>query len=255
MPPRKGIRTTFKEYIEGFPYYVRIIQDYVQPASVNRLQIVRDMFRNLLDQKGRDIEWEIDIPKGDSLKFKDIERNGNRLEVQLSCKIKGIAPTLESENLIITEYKTQLWIRSLEKKLSFRPKFDSRDLCHQLSENDWKRVILSFHVDFRDPNTRIYEPIFHLHVGGRLEEKELCWIPNTIEEPRFYFFPLDVVLLSEFILLNYRPEVHDELRKQPEWTKRIIYSQNLYLKPYVLKVYNYLDDNNYTLLNHLAQCY
>lgn len=255
MPSRKGIKTTFREYIEGFPYYVKVMRDYIQPNSVNRLQIVSDMFRSLLDQNRRDIDWEIDIPGRDPLKFKDIEINGKRMEVQLSCKIKGIAPTLKSDELIITKYNTQLLIRSLEKELSFRPKFDSKDLCKPLIENDWKRAMLSFHIDLRDSETRIYEPIYHLHVGGRVDKKELCWIPDTIEEPRFYFFPLDVVLLSEFVLLNWRPEVHDELRKQPEWKKRIIYSQNLYLKPYMLNVYNYLIDNNHTLLNHLAHCY
>ena len=110
-------------------------------------------------------------------------------------------------------------------------------------------------MDRRGASAKVFEPIYHLHAGGRLAEQEFCWIPKDLEEPRFYFFPLDIVLLCEFILVNFEPEKHDELRKTPEWRNQVIRSQNLYLKPYIYQFYKYLEDNNYTLLNHLTKCY
>jgi hypothetical protein len=250
-----GMKTTFRDYIRGFPSFFKAIRDIVNPSSISRLQLVSDTLNDLSDQDGRNIKWEIRIPRTDPLKFKEFIRNGYRLEVQLNCEIKGTAPSLDSNEVTIDEYKVEIWIRSLDKDLSFRPDFDSKKICQQLSKRDWRRVILSYHMDRRGASAKVFEPIYHLHAGGRLAEQEYCWIPKDLEEPRFYFFPLDIILLCEFILVNFEPEKHDELRKTPEWRNQVIRSQNLYLKPYISKFYKYLEDNNYTLLNHLTKCY
>ena len=82
------MKTTFKDYIRGFPSFLKAIRDIVNPSSISRLQLVSDTLNDLLDQGGHDIKWEIRIPQTDPLKFKEFIRNGYRLEVQLNCDIK-----------------------------------------------------------------------------------------------------------------------------------------------------------------------
>lgn len=248
-----GIKTTFKNYIEGFPSFFQSMKEIIQPISITRLELVSDTLTGLLKRGGRDIRWRIQIPQTDPLKFKEFEKKGNRLEVQLNCDISGRVDSLDSDELEIDEYKIEIWIRSLERALSYRPDYDSKKICQKLSKNDWKRVLMSFHMDRKSPGAKIFEPIYHLNAGGRLDEQELCWIPRDLEEPRFYFFPLDLILLSEFILLNFQADKYDELRKTPEWRKQIICSQNLYLKPYVYQFWKCLENNNTTLLDQLIK--
>ncbi len=109
-----------------------------------------------------------------------------------------------------------------------------------------------FHLDLRDKNTRLPEPLYHLHFGGIAEDDEYFWVPKTIGEPRFHYFPMDLVLLCEFILMNFFPVESKDLRESPEWKSLVRKSQDLYLKPYVQKLSEHLNNNNDALLGHLT---
>lgn len=246
---------TFKKYINNFIYFIQDISDFIQPSSISKLHEIRIGLFELLEDKTEPIDWEIDIPRSEPLKFKEFMKKDSRLEVSLNCKIKGKVDSVDAEIITIDKYNIEIKIWSLDKDLSYRPDFDSRIMKKVLKKNEWKRVMLSFHMDLRDESTKtIYEPLYHLHVGGRLNESELSWIPDIIEEPRFYFYPLDLVLLCEFVLLNFLPEESEYLRKKPEWTKRVLHSQMLFLHPYVSDFNKYLYGREGTLLNCLSRC-
>jgi hypothetical protein len=63
---------------------------------------------------------------------------------------------------------------------------------------------------------------------------------------------MDLVLLSEFILMNFFPAKSRNLREKPEWKGLVKKSQDLYFKPYFEKLSAYLNNNNDTLLGHLT---
>lgn len=96
---------------------------------------------------------------------------------------------------------------------------------------------IKFHIDQKVPDTQ--EPWHHLHIGGS-------------DEPRFPYPPMDIILLSEFILINYFQELSEDLRKDSGWKKIIIKSQNIFQKKYYETCWNCIKNNeNATLMEHL----
>jgi hypothetical protein len=96
------------------------------------------------------------------------------------------------------------------------------------------------------------EPICHLHAGGAPHDDEYCWIPKELHVPRFYHYPMDMILLSEFILTNFYPEDSERLREDPAWKSIIIESQNFYLREYIVNLQKYLNRDGNTLFGHLV---
>jgi hypothetical protein len=96
---------------------------------------------------------------------------------------------------------------------------------------------VEFHIDQKVPDTP--EPWHHLQIGG-------------FNEPRFPYPPMDIILLSEFILINYFQEVYEDLRNDGGWKRLIINSQNIFQKEYYETCWNCIKNNeNATLMEHL----
>ena len=96
---------------------------------------------------------------------------------------------------------------------------------------------VKYHIDQKVPDTQ--EPWHHLHIGG-------------FDEPRFPYPPMDIILLSEFILINYFQEVYEDLRNDGGWKKLIIYSQTMFQREYYKTCLNCLENNkDVTLMEHL----
>jgi len=150
-------------------------------------------------------------------------------------------------------YSVAFRIWSHDKDISYRSEWDADELEEKLSKQEWKRVVKRFHIDLRDKDAGLPEPLYHLHFGGTAEDDEYFWVPKTIGEPRLHYFPMDLVLLCEFILMNFFPIESRSLRESPEWKSLVRKSQDLYFKPYFKKLLVYLNDNNDTLLGRLTQ--
>ena len=96
---------------------------------------------------------------------------------------------------------------------------------------------VKFHIDQKVPDTQ--EPWHHLHM-------------EEFKEPRFPYPPMDIILLSEFILINYFQEVYEDLRKDGGWKRLIIYSQNMFQREYYETCWNCIENHeNTTLMEHL----
>jgi hypothetical protein len=121
-----------------------------------------------------------------------------------------------------------------------------------LKERDWQRVVLRFHMDKRAPQPDNPEPIYHLHAGGDSKFEEFCGIPKEIHEPRFYHYPMDIILLIEFVLTNFFPTQTRGLRDKPEWRALIRDVQTFYLEYYINELNSFLRDDDNTLLGHLV---
>lgn len=101
-----------------------------------------------------------------------------------------------------------------------------------------REIVFRFRIDQK--NSKAKEPWHHLHIG-------------KFDEPRFPFPPMDVILLCEFVLINYFQKDSEDLRKDGGWKNLVIYSQNIFQKEYFNVCRNCIENNtDTTLIEHLS---
>lgn len=173
-------------------------------------------------------------------------KNDHELKIDVTCKLEGVGNTIQKQNI-------QLRIWCLDDGICYRDGLDHPDLKGKIERNGNKRVILRFHFDQKGAEVIKLEPPYHLQIGGiTRSDDENCWFPEGIDVPRFPFPPMDIILLCEFILMNFFQEEYREIRKKPEWKSLVRGSQDFFQKSYFeecLKCFNQGDD---TLLGALV---
>ncbi len=207
--------------------------------------------------------WSFCIPRDTPFEF--IQNNG--LQVDISCIIEGKGNNISKQN-----FEIRIW--SLDENLSYREGIDSPELRAELEQSSWKRVVSRFHFDLRVDDSgmedneekrkkkknKIPEPICHLQVGGDSgsfvtngyqDIKENCWHPKKVAVPRFFHLPFDMILICEFILVNFFPNETEDLRKRDEWIQLVKDSEELFFKPYLEMYINYFYDDRETMLGNL----
>lgn len=245
----------FREYSSSLRFLETYIRDYLEPCSHGTLSDVSANLDQSMRRHGRrktPLQWSITIPKEHPLEFKLSDECGYILHVDLFCRIQGEVKPRRFDDVTLRLYSAVFRIWSHAKNISYRNEWDADALEQKLSKQEWKRVVKRFHIDRRDENTALPEPLYHLHSGGIAEDDEHFWVPKIIDRPRFHYFPMDLVLLCEFILMNFFPLESKSLREKPEWKSLIRKSQDLYLIPYVQMLSGHLNDSNDTLLGHLT---
>lgn len=105
-----------------------------------------------------------------------------------------------------------------------------------LSIEDNPEVIFKFHIDQKDPKLKDH-PWYHLQME---------------DSPRFPFPPMDIILLCEFVLVNFFHKKSEDLRKDSGWRNIVINSQHIFQKEYYHICKNCIDSNpDATLMEHL----
>jgi hypothetical protein len=155
-----------------------------------------------------------------------------------------------ADGLEIRQYELNLKLWSDKPCFCYRENLDSLHIKGMCDDGDWKRVMVRFHLDQKESNVTLPEPHFHLHFGGDQTPDENCWIPSSIHEPRIPHPPMDIVLLLEYILVNYYPYESQTLRDKREWIEIVRFSQKLFQKKYYSECQNMLEDEDNTLLGH-----
>lgn len=238
------MKVRIKDYPRNLELMVNShILDYLEAGSK---EILINRARALKSAIKRGGNWRFSMPKEKPLTFKT---NYCNLQVDIACELDGIGENINKQNITL-----RIWCR--DKDISYREGIDSPDLQLKLENNCWKRVILRFHFDKREPNGEQLEPPYHLQVGGRYRtEDEYCWLHEEIDVPRFSYHPMDIILLCEFILINFFPKKSKKLREKPEWRSLVRKCQTLFLKPYYDAYLRYLNDDTETLLSKLVSPY
>ena len=250
-------KSTFREYPKNLKFLNEHIKRYLDGSSKTLLDETHSKISALINSQERNkgpIAWKISITRERPLAFKESSEGRFKLHIDLSCEIEGDVDSLNSDQISITKYNVSVRIWSHQKEISYREGIDDPKLEKELENWNWRRVISRWHMDLREVDTRKPEPLYHLHFGGRIEDNEYCWIPEKLEEPRFCCFPMDLVLLCEFILVNFFPKESACMRKKPEWKRLIQKSQHLYMKPYFEQLRKFLNNDSDTLLGHLSTC-
>lgn len=241
-------------YQNRLNYFIQKLTKFIEPDSA---EILKTKISGLIiRQAGRkaDGKWSFVILPDYPLKFRPCNIDGNKVQVDFSCLIEGIIPKHlhrdGSIDRIIEKYNVLIRVWSVDDKLSYREDVDSKSLIEKVIENDNRRVILRFHIDKKAPGSHIEEPMYHMHFGGKSEENEIAWYPKSIVVPRFYFFPLDIILAAEFILLNFFSIESYELREDPEWKSIVITAQEIFLRPSVTQYNSFINNKSNTFLMH-----
>jgi hypothetical protein len=245
------------DYYRCFNEINQKIEPFLYWGSREKLNLFYQTFssrsKKMKEKKNEPITWGISIDRQNPLIFCMNDFENSKLYVDVTCDIQGIVDSPTAEKTKITKYNIELRIWSQNKETSFRKGLDSNDLQSQLESQNWKRVMLRFHMDIRNSSAiRSPEPICHLHAGGDSEDHECCWMPKELDVPRFYHYPMDIVLLIEFVLTNFFPEKSECLRNDPEWISIIRDVQDFYLRTYMTNLCRYLNREQNTLLGHLV---
>lgn len=183
--------------------------------------------------------WTFSVPIQDPIRF---IVNTDQLQVDISGTIVGIGDKISEVNSLL-----RVW--SLNKNVCYREEFDS-ELVRDLFDQTKRRVIVRFHFDRRGAKANKPEPIYHLQVGGVADSQENCWFPN-LRVPRLQFPPMDLILLSELVLVNFFHEDSRDMREKPEWKSLVIKSQKAFQYKYFRDFYSYRDLDTETILGRL----
>lgn len=237
--------------IEGYFRNLKIfaqqqyIGNYLDPASKGILFERANSLRECLQRRRRrPIEWRFQIPIEHPLTFIENDVDDCRLQIDIACEIEGIGDNIKKQSVLL-----RIWC--WDKNISYREGIDAVELKNKLESLGWKRVMLRFHFDLRDAKAKKPEPLYHLQVGGIPEDNENCWFPKQIKVPRFPYPPMDIILLCEFVLVNFFHKKSEELRKKPEWKSFIRKSQEVFQKTYFDRCMRQLNTGTDTLLGDL----
>lgn len=198
--------------------------------------------------KKRHSEWSLVITPEKPLTFIKNDVDDLKLQIDLSCDIEGAhddVSKIKKSNIIL-----RVW--SYDEKICYREGFDAKELKNKMESLGWRRVITRFHFDMRNADAREIEPLYHFHIGGISNVDEYCWLPEKIKVPRFCYPPMDLILLCEFVLMNFFPDDYEELRKKPEWKSLVKKSQEIFMKSYLESCVGYLNNDTDTILGKLV---
>lgn len=222
----------------------RDIGKFLEPNSKEILKQKAGSLRTTLQRKRKvnTAEWRLAISPKNPLTF---ITNDCHFQVDISCEIEGIGDLINKQNMLI-----RIW--SCDNNTCFRNEMDAAILKEKIEQEGGKRVMLRFHIDRRTLDLKNPEPCYHLHVGGIPDDSENCWIPKQIKEPRFPFPPMDLILLSEFVLVNFFPIESKDLREKPEWKSLVKKSQEIFIRPYFTECVKFLNSPD-TLMGNLVK--
>jgi hypothetical protein len=210
-----------------------------KPFLIYRAKQLQESIKRGRKKHGK---WAFSIPPDKPLAFR---RDDINLQVDIYGKMEGV-----KENITKQCFNLRIW--SFDKKVCYREKIDAPEVKEKIEPLGWKRVILRFHFDLKNLEEENLEPLFHLHVGGHQKDEENCWLNEKISVPRFAHPPMDLILLCEFVLMNFFPEKYRNLKDDPEWISLIRKSQELFQAPYFKDSMRYINDESNTLLGNLV---
>lgn len=229
--------TKYPEHLQALtlPQYLgKYLDESSKSILINNAQLLNAKIEKI--KKGP-VEWDFNIERKKPLRFL---MNNSKLEVDISCNIKGSGDDIKEQSM-------ELRIWSYDDKICFRDDVDSASIKEKIRGSGCKRVILRFHIDLRNPDVTNPEPIHHLQIGGISEENEYCWFPKQIDVPRFPHPPMDIILICEFVMLNFFPDEYLNLRNKPEWKHIVMYSEDIFLKNYFKKYSEYIEKYTKTI--------
>lgn len=200
----------------------------------------REAFEN-----GTAPNWGYVIDHKQPLRFKPSKiMKGIEPEIDVYCDVKW----QNADWPVKQDVKVRIW--SQNTAIAYREDLDSEAILEKVTNGEHLkkhpgRVISRFHFDRvnHDQGRSIqYHPDFHVQVGGKPEDYELCWHPKSFDIPRIGFQPMELFLTCQLIAVNFFRKEYRQLSKGPEWTVFLNLYQETLLYPYYSECVRHLNE-------------
>lgn len=106
------------------------------------------------------------------------------------------------------------------------------------SDEENINLIRKFHFDYEIKTGDTYKPVYHLQYGGKLSPLMLTFkakedhIFSWLSVPRINFVPVNLALLLDFIFVEFKNDVTDQIIERSEWRDFIKMNEDFLLKDY-----------------------
>ncbi|MDQ7784148.1 MAG: hypothetical protein RDU20_14785 [Desulfomonilaceae bacterium] len=182
------------------------------------------------DQAPTGKRWSITISRDKPIRFRESDKKHRYLRVDLWGTLEE---SLEESGRLLGSLTIRLW--SNKEEIYFREGIDSEAIKEAVKqdERDHGRVMSRFH--FEGAMQGAWEPKYHFHVGGggsHREDHEFCWYPEWLDEPRFVYHPMSLILACEFVVANFFPQHFQAISKEQSWRDALLLAQREYVFPY-----------------------
>jgi hypothetical protein len=188
--------------------------------------------------------WHYEISRDQPLTFTPVRINYD-LRVDLFGQFSEPDRGVPQANHSIT---VRVW--GLKKTCWFDPALDAPRLETLIDNGLGRRVMLRFRLDCAQAN--LDEPWFHMQFGGQQFGEEYFRLPQNFGVPRFTYYPMNLLLVCEFIVRHFFPAEFVELSEEPSWKRALRIAQQAYLRHYLAKIDDF-DRNCET--SFLAHCW
>jgi len=111
------------------------------------------------------------------------------------------------------------------------------------------RIVRRFHFDTGKGIPEILEPRSHIQFGGICHEEQAIreyegvdlhyCLDNKIRIPRFPYPPIDIVILLDILLRQFKTSIDRSFLEKPEWLKLVRRSEDLRLQRYYSRINEY----------------
>ncbi|MCL4553095.1 MAG: hypothetical protein M1305_06050 [Candidatus Marsarchaeota archaeon] len=195
-------------------------------------------------------KWSITISQDNPLRFVESDKKRGFLRVDLSGTFEE---PLEESGKLRGSLTIRLW--SDRENIYFRENIDSRAIKEAVEHDERAqgRVMIRFH--FENAMQGAWEPKHHFHLGGSggyREDHELCWHPEWLDEPRFAYHPMNLILACEFVIANFFPQHFHSITREESWREALILAQREYVFPY-FDLISECRTNEKSVLQHLCE--
>ena len=239
--------------LSNYPKYLQVsvnshLKKYLDYSSREIILSQATLINDIIKSPSKDKRWSFFIDKDSPITFRGITVGGKNFEIDYYCDIEG-----DDSKITSNKFHTRVW--TTDKNLCYRDSYDSQKIKAIFEKNGWKRVILRFRIESRLADVTHLELSQHMQIGGDQERNENCWIHENVKEPRILFPPMDFILFSEFVVLNYYFEKYQKLHKDTSWIRIVRNSQKLFQQSYYEKCQRMLnlEKDTETIVSHFCK--
>lgn len=197
----------------------------VLSAAEQRMKLAKSQHDTRISRSDLQAEpWGYSIDPDRPLRFATVTVDGIRLRVDLIARVLWNADESQAESIDVT---IRVW--ALQRHIAYRDQLDA-PIINELFDNQLGRVMLQFHFDKANPGQT--GPMYHMQMGGNPHGNKLSWFHPSIPVPRIPCPPMDLVLATQLIAMNFFPYEYEHMKKDPNWIGVIRKSQSEFWQPY-----------------------
>jgi hypothetical protein len=239
----KRVESSLKILHKSYKSILDDTHEYVLPEAIEGIKVTKDRY-DTDKARGRPAEpWGYSIEHNQPLRFKPSVTRQLGLQVDVYCRVLWE----DNDTPVRQDIKVRIWTD--HNDITFVPDRDAVAIGDQLMDPERHypgRVVSRFHFDKAalSPGAKSeYHPEYHMQVGGKPEDYELCWHPKKVNIPRLMYQPMELFLTCQTIAASFFQDEYLEIRRKSEWRNTLLWYQRLLLRDYYAKCLSLIDEN------------